>query len=90
VITKYLHLSAIEPVIKVGKQLNQGDVIGEVGLSGTPDGIMGRTQYAHLHFEIRLGPEHQYYFGQWLTTEQTRHAFRDLFPDVAVHPAFTP
>ena len=88
VITKYLHLSAIAPGIEKGKEVKQGEVIGRVGLSGTPDGILGRTQYAHLHFEIRLGPNHEYYFGQWLTSEQTRHAFRDLFPTIPVKPAF--
>ena len=89
VITKYLHLSAIAPGIEVGKQVQQGEIIGKVGLSGTPDGILGRNQYAHLHFEIRLGPEHGYYFGQWLTTEQARYAFRDLYPDIPIYPAFS-
>jgi murein DD-endopeptidase MepM/ murein hydrolase activator NlpD len=88
VITKYLHLNAIKPGIEVGKEVKQGDIIGAVGLSGTPDGILGRTQYAHLHFEIRLGPNHEYYFGQWMTSEQTRHAFCDLFPTIPVKPAF--
>jgi len=87
VLTKYLHLSDIAESITVTQQVHAGQLIGYVGLSGTPDGISGNTQFPHLHFEIRTGNEHQYYLGQWLTIEETRRAFERIF-NVPVRPAY--
>lgn len=90
-LTKYLHLSGISDGIHVGTRVHKGDVIGYVGMSGTPDELKGRTQFVHLHFEIRFGKKanntRPYYLGQWLGFEQTRYAFEDVF-DVPVRPAF--
>jgi len=63
VITKYLHLSGIVEGITVTQRVYAGQPIGYVGLSGTPDGIAGNMQFPHLHFEIRVGSDHQYYLG---------------------------
>jgi hypothetical protein len=49
----YLHLNSA-PVI-IGQVVNQGEVIGYVGNSGT-------TEFMHLHFEIRL-TDHNYPFN---------------------------
>lgn len=87
VVTRYLHLSNIAEGIAVAQQVAAGQLIGYVGLSGTPDGIIGNTQFPHLHFEIRIGDEHQYYLGQWLTVEETRRAFEHIF-NVPVRPAY--
>ncbi len=43
--TVYAHCSNIE--VKKGQKVNQGDIIGKVGMSGNATG-------PHLHFEIRL------------------------------------
>lgn len=45
VFTLYAHLSAI--LVEEGDQVDVGDVIGQVGASGSADG-------SHLHFEVRL------------------------------------
>ncbi len=45
VFTLYGHLSVI--LVEEGDQVDAGDVIGEVGASGSADG-------SHLHFEVRL------------------------------------
>ncbi len=78
-ITKYEHLSAIADGLTVGTQVEKGQLIGQVGLSGTPDGIEGNLDFPHLHFEIRFGPDHAYYLGQWLTIEDTRRILESLF-----------
>jgi murein DD-endopeptidase MepM/ murein hydrolase activator NlpD len=86
VATRYSHLSAIADGLVEGKPVTAGQLIGYVGLSGTLEGISGNTEFPHLHFEIRLGPTHQYYLGQWLTIEETRHAFENIFK-IPVRPA---
>lgn len=86
-VTKYLHLSGIADGISVTQRVQAGQLIGYVGLSGTPDGIQGNTQFPHLHFEMRTGYHHEYYLGQWLTIEETRRAFERIF-NVPVRPAY--
>jgi murein DD-endopeptidase MepM/ murein hydrolase activator NlpD len=85
--TRYLHLDGISQGITVTAQVVAGQLIGYVGLSGTPDGIVGDTQWTHLHFEIRIGRQHEYFLGQWLTIEDARRAY-ELILDVPVRPAF--
>lgn len=87
VVTVYAHLSSIGDGVTVGQPVKAGQVIGAVGVSGTPDGAAGITQFAHLHFEIRMGDAQQYYLGQWLTIEETRRAFEQIF-QVPVQPAY--
>lgn len=87
VVSRYSHLSGIAQGIMKGQQVKAGQVIGYVGLSGTPDGITGNTTFVHLHFEIRFGPDYRYYLGQWLSIEETRHAFEQIF-QVPVRPAY--
>jgi murein DD-endopeptidase MepM/ murein hydrolase activator NlpD len=48
----YAHLSKIE--VKVGRMVNVGDKIGEVGQSGVATG-------SHLHFEVRRGDVENYF-----------------------------
>ena len=86
VATRYSHLSQIRPGLRTGQRVEAGQLIGYVGLSGSLDGISGRSDLAHLHFEIRLGSVHQYYLGQWLSLEATRRAFEHIFP-VPLRPA---
>ena len=50
--TKYLHLSRIEPGIKAGKRVEQGEVIGRVGATGWATG-------PHLHYEFLVDNVHQ-------------------------------
>jgi len=78
-ITKYEHLNGIADGVVVSAEVEKGQAIGYVGLSGTPDGIEGNFSFPHLHFEMRIGPDHQYYLGQWLTIEDTRRILEALF-----------
>lgn len=44
--TRYAHLDGI--AVKVGQKVQQGDVLGTVGMTGKPD-----IMQSHLHFEVR-------------------------------------
>jgi murein DD-endopeptidase MepM/ murein hydrolase activator NlpD len=45
--TVYAHLSRFAPALKPGARVNQGDVIGFVGMTGWATG-------PHLHYEFRV------------------------------------
>ena len=52
VITRYSHLSATEPGLKVGDRVKAGAVVGHVGNSGTDSGALANNEDVHLDFEI--------------------------------------
>jgi hypothetical protein len=87
VVTKYMHLLQAAEGITISQRVEAGQLIGYVGLTGTTDGIMGNIQFPHLHFEISVGGQSQYYLGQWLSIEDTRRIFERIF-GVAVRPAY--
>jgi murein DD-endopeptidase MepM/ murein hydrolase activator NlpD len=68
-ITRYVHLSSIAPGLKVGQQVAQGQVIGTVGNSGTPESLDNPEGEVHLHFEMWLDGR---YVGQYLSTVEIR------------------
>ncbi len=68
-ITRYAHLSGIADEVKAGKQVVQGQVIGTVGNSGTPESLYNPEGGLHLHFDIWLDDR---YVGQYLSTVEIR------------------
>ena len=50
--TKYLHLHKIDPKVKVGTKIAQGQRIGSVGMTGSATG-------PHLHYEFLVSGKHQ-------------------------------
>lgn len=52
--TLYAHLSAV--LVQAGDEVEAGDVIGQVGMSGAATG-------PHLHFEVRQGSDYADYFA---------------------------
>ncbi len=68
-ITRYAHLSAVEPLI-VGQRIEAGALVGEVGSSGYPQGG------PHLHFEVRLGDD---FYGDGLSGDVLVRAVSRLF-----------
>ena len=69
VITRYAHLSAVEPLV-VGQKIEVGALIGAVGSSGYPQGG------PHLHFEVRIGDA---FYGDGLTGDELVRAVSRLF-----------
>jgi murein DD-endopeptidase MepM/ murein hydrolase activator NlpD len=63
VVSRYCHLSAVAEDLAVGDQVEQGQVVGYVGNSGTPASYYGEGLEIHLHLEIRIG---EGYLGQHL------------------------
>ncbi|MBM4463969.1 MAG: hypothetical protein FJ014_00110 [Chloroflexi bacterium] len=68
-ITRYAHLAAVAPGLKVGHRVAQGQVIGKAGNSGTPGSLYDPNSEIHLHFEIWLDGR---YVGQYLSTVEIR------------------
>jgi murein DD-endopeptidase MepM/ murein hydrolase activator NlpD len=68
-ITRYVHLSGIADGLEVGQRVAQGQVIGTVGNSGTPESLYNPNGEVHLHFEIWLDDR---YVGQYLSTVEVR------------------
>ncbi len=59
VMARYCHLSKIDKHIKVGAQVKPGEIIGNVGNSGTSDGALGNNNGLHLHLDIII-------YGNWM------------------------
>ncbi len=74
--TRYAHLSKINPVLKKDQLVSRGDLIAFVGVSGTGQNLPGRTKYPHLHFEIWLNGK---YLGWGLTPAETMGLYEDIF-----------
>jgi len=75
IITRYAHLAGIPADLQVGDWVEQGQVIGYVGNSGTPGAIRDPQAEVHLHFEIWVG---DHYVGQFLSPIETRRWLRRL------------
>ena len=69
VITRYAHLSAVEPLV-VGQKVEAGALIGLVGSSGYPQGG------PHLHLEVRVGDD---FYGDGLSGDELVRAVSRLF-----------
>ena len=75
-VTRYAHLSRINPALKKGQTIAKGETIGFIGVSGTGQNLPGRAKYPHLHFEIWLDGK---YLGWGLTPSETMGVFEDIF-----------
>ncbi len=68
-VSRYAHLSSIAPGIEQGAAVEKGEVIGEVGNSGSPSSLESDSADAHLHFELWFG---DHYLGQYLRPIEVR------------------
>lgn len=75
-VTRYAHLRSIASGIAEGVQVSRGQVIGEVGNSGSPASLESQKADAHLHFELWLG---ETYLGQFLRPIETRMWVERIF-----------
>ncbi|MBX7111989.1 MAG: M23 family metallopeptidase [Dehalococcoidia bacterium] len=76
VVTRYCHLSSIAAGIAVGTRVRQGQQVGGVGESGTPESIEAPGTELHLHAEVRLGDR---FLGQDLPPGVVRALYTRLF-----------
>lgn len=68
-VSRYIHLSALEYETGLGMVVPAGAVIAYSGNTGSPGYLQGPNEDAHLHFELWLG---DYYVGQFLRPIETR------------------
>ncbi len=74
IITRYGHLSSLNPNLTYASQIKRGDIIGFVGNSGTLDGARGTKNNARLLFEIWLENETKFYGAGLKPEEVVRQA----------------
>jgi murein DD-endopeptidase MepM/ murein hydrolase activator NlpD len=76
IVTRYAHLSKVNPSLRLNQTVRRGDLLGYVGVSGTGENLPGRVKYPHLHFEIRVNDK---YLGWGLTPQETLNLYQDIF-----------
>ena len=76
VVTRYCHLSLIAEGVEEGVEVEQGQVIGGVGESGTPEAITAPGTEMHLHAEVRIGDS---FLGSGLPPAEVRALYVKLF-----------
>lgn len=74
-ISRYVHLSAVDAAVQVGAAVAQGQVVGYVGNSGSPGALVDGYEDAHLHLELRIGDG---FVGQFLRPIEAREWLRRL------------
>lgn len=78
VVSRYAHLASIVPGIEVGVRVEQGQHIGGMGESGTPESVLAPGTDIHLHYEIRIGDS---FLGADLPPDIVRGLYERLFSD---------
>jgi len=76
IITRYAHLSGIPAGIRQGVRVAQGQTVGLIGESGTPESIGDPGTEMHLHWELRAGDA---FLGEGLPPEEVRALYAALF-----------
>lgn len=79
IVTRYAHLSGIPADIRQGGRVAQGQVVGLVGESGTPESLSNPGVEIHLHWELRTSDA---FLGAGLTAEEVRALYAGLFQPV--------
>jgi murein DD-endopeptidase MepM/ murein hydrolase activator NlpD len=75
-VARYAHLDGIAEDVDVGSKIAQGEHIGYVGDSGTPESVTAPGTQVHLHFEIRIGGS---YLGAGLDADASRALYEAAF-----------
>jgi len=82
-ISRYAHLSAIPEAITVGVEVQQGQMIGEAGNSGTSEAAEGTREGPHPHVEIWRGDT---YLGEGLESTEIYQLAAQVFGVKALPP----
>lgn len=75
-LTKYAHLDKTRDGLRTGTYIVGGDIVGDIGVSGTGQNLPGRGKHPHLHFEIWLDG---HYLGWGYTPAETIGIYEDIF-----------
>ena len=78
IVTRYAHLDSIAAGIEIGTWVRQGQVIGGMGESGTPESLLAPGTDIHLHYEVRVGDS---FLGDGLEPDIVRGLYERLFSD---------
>ncbi len=76
VLTRYAHLSEIAERLFVGLAVRQGEPVGLVGESGTPEFVTDPGTELHLHAEVRVGDS---FLGAGLPPAEVRALYERLY-----------
>jgi hypothetical protein len=79
IVTRYAHLSSVADGISEGVRVAQGQPVGTVGDSGTPESLSNPGSETHLHWELRVGDT---FLGKGLPPEEVRALYLGLFQPV--------
>ena len=74
--SRYAHLDGVPEDLLLGAQVAQGDLIGFIGDSGTPESVTNPGFENHLHFELRIG---QSFLGAGEPPDVVRALYTDAF-----------
>ncbi|MBF2052373.1 MAG: peptidoglycan DD-metalloendopeptidase family protein [Candidatus Sericytochromatia bacterium] len=80
----YAHLSKVSQTLKPGQQVVQGQVIGQVGNSGTRAAVYSQPEDPHLHLELWLhDPDSPVgtYLGKGLHIEETLQLWQRILAE---------
>ena len=75
VVTRYCHLNSISAEIAPGLRVAQGQLLGGVGESGTPESVTAPGTQLHLHWEVRIDDS---FLGQGLDPDTVRSMYARL------------
>ena len=84
VVARYAHLASIADGIEVGVEVTQGQVVGGLGESGTPESVLAPGTDIHLHYEVRIGDS---FLGDGLPPDVVRGLYERLFSNPSVAEA---
>ena len=84
VIARYAHLASIADGIEVGVEVQQGQPVGGIGESGTPESVLAPGTDIHLHYEVRIGDS---FLGDGLPPDIVRGLYQRLFSGPAADSA---
>lgn len=83
-VSRYAHLSAIEPVVQVGSTVSQGQVIAATGNSGTLEAAQLTQDDPHPHVELWRGDTT--YLGAGMETDEIYRLAEQVFGTAAMPP----
>lgn len=81
VISIYAHLSKVNNALEINQEIDQGDILGYVGNSGTTDDVNKTGKGLHLHFELHINDKTknlEYYLGKYLTVEESMQIYQKI------------